>query len=191
MPFTAPAPPHATLTHTHEVLEIHSADTAGLPGLAALLQDCVHQGASLGFLAPLSLTEAQRYWQGLDAELGQGRGRGLRLWVARDGQGQITGSVQLQLSGQPNAAHRGEVQKLMVSPSARRQGLGRALLQTAEAAALAQHRHLLVLDTESGSTAEGLYRAEGWQAAGQIPDFAASPNGQLRATSIYFKQLAR
>ncbi|MFD7575677.1 N-acetyltransferase, partial [Streptomyces sp. NPDC059810] len=48
---------------------------------------------------------------------------------------------------------------------------------------------LLVLDTQTDSPAERLYRGTGWTAAGTIPDFAADPAGVLRATTLYYKRL--
>ncbi|MDN3261884.1 GNAT family N-acetyltransferase [Streptomyces sp. CSDS2] len=37
--------------------------------------------------------------------------------------------------------------------------------------------------------AERLYRSAGWTAAGTIPDYAASPAGGLRPTTLYYKRL--
>ena len=48
-------------------------------------------------------------------------------------------------------------------------------------------RTLLVLDTEVGSVAESVYRRRGWQRAGEIPDFALTPDGRLHATVYYYK----
>ena len=48
---------------------------------------------------------------------------------------------------------------------------------------------LLVLDTEVDSPAETFYRALGFQRAGEIPDFATSPQGELRGTALYWKRL--
>jgi hypothetical protein len=46
-----------------------------------------------------------------------------------------------------------------------------------------------VLDTLLGSHAENVYRHLGWQRAGEIPDFAAAPDGELFPTVYYFKRL--
>ncbi|MYS74789.1 GNAT family N-acetyltransferase, partial [Streptomyces sp. SID5926] len=37
--------------------------------------------------------------------------------------------------------------------------------------------------------AEHLYRSAGWTRAGTIPDYAADPGGELRPTTLYFKQV--
>jgi hypothetical protein len=47
---------------------------------------------------------------------------------------------------------------------------------------------MLVLDTASGD-AEWLYARQGWQACGQIPDYALWPDGTPCATTIFFKFL--
>jgi hypothetical protein len=63
-------------------------------------------------------------------------------------------------------------------------------MQHIEQFAYSQGRHLLVLDTQTGSDAEMLYQKLGWQRAGEIPNFSANPFGELAPTSLYFKQLS-
>ncbi|HWO59700.1 MAG TPA: GNAT family N-acetyltransferase, partial [Umezawaea sp.] len=46
---------------------------------------------------------------------------------------------------------------------------------------------LLVLDTETGSPAEGIYTSTGWTAVGVIPDYALDPEGKLAPTTILYK----
>jgi acetyltransferase len=54
-----------------EIIELHSEDAARWqPQLIGLLQDAVDSGASVGFLAPLSAGEAQRYWTKVFAQVG-------------------------------------------------------------------------------------------------------------------------
>ncbi|GAA3209702.1 hypothetical protein GCM10020256_07160 [Streptomyces thermocoprophilus] len=77
----------------------------------------------------------------------------------------------------------------MVHRDARGQGLGWALLATAERAAADAGITLLHLDTETGSPAERLYAGTGWTRAGTIPDYAADPGSVLRPTTLYFKHL--
>nr|WP_167307254.1 GNAT family N-acetyltransferase [Streptomyces tendae] len=156
-----------------------------LDGLAALLADTVAGGASVGFLAPLGHPEAAHWWRERAAAVAAGR---LAVWVAREGE-RVTGTVSLALPDKPNSRHRGELVKLMVSREARGRGLGRRLLTTVEDAAAAAGLTLLHLDTETGSPAEHLYRSAGWTRAGTIPDYAADPRGELRPTTLYFKQV--
>lgn len=112
----------------------------------------------------------------------------LAMWAAYDGH-RVVGTVSLAFPDKPNSRHRAELVKLMVHRGARGRGLGRRLLATAEDAAAAAGITLLHLDTETDSLAEGLYRLAGWTRIGAIPDYAAAPDGVLRPTSIYFKQL--
>jgi ribosomal protein S18 acetylase RimI-like enzyme len=88
-----------------------------------------------------------------------------------------------------NGSHRAEIAKLMVHPEARRQGLGRLLMETAEARARVEQRSLLVLDTRLGDPSNQLYLSMEYIEAGRIPAYARSANGELSATVYYYKQL--
>ena len=82
----------------HESVTIARLDApqaqAALPQLAEVLLDCVHGGASVSFMAPLSADKALAFWQGV----ADGVGRGERvLLVAQDAGGEIVGTVQLVL----------------------------------------------------------------------------------------------
>jgi acetyltransferase len=150
--------------------------------LCELLIDAVDHGASIGFLSPISWQDAEQYWQQVFSTLQDG----LYLWVAKE-QEKIVGSVQLSLCGKQNGAHRAEIQKLFVLSEYRGQGISSQLMKAAESFAFQRGRSLLVLDTEAGSHAETIYRHLGWQRAGEIPSYAATPDGTLRATVYYYK----
>jgi ribosomal protein S18 acetylase RimI-like enzyme len=162
-----------------------AAAEAARPALVALLRDAVDGGASLGFLPPLDPTEAAEYWDSVGVALRDGS---RVLLVARDAAG-IVGSVQLDLAMRANARHRAEVTKLMVHRAARRRGLGRALMLELEHHARRLDRTTLVLDTRQGDPSEALYRALGWEPAGVIPRYAASADGTLHTTALYYKLL--
>jgi GNAT superfamily N-acetyltransferase len=151
-----------------------------------LLQDVVDGGASVGFLPPLGAEEARAYWDSVATAL---EGGGRRLWIARAADGGIVGTVQFELAGQANGRHRAEAIKLMVLSSARRQGIGRLLMEAAEAEARRLGRTTLVLDTRQGDPSEELYRVMGWQPAGTIPRYACSAGGTLHTTAFYYKLL--
>ena len=157
-----------------------------IPALATLLQDAVDSGASVGFLPPLDAGAALMYWQGVITALQHGT---RILLVARTEQG-IVGTVQLDLPQQPNARHRVEVMKLLVHQTVRRRGIGRALMEAVEEAAITAGRGLLVLDTRRGDAAEQLYRAQGYIPAGIIPEFARGADGGLHDTVIFYRQLS-
>ncbi|MEU6929576.1 GNAT family N-acetyltransferase [Streptomyces sp. NPDC046374] len=150
-------------------------------GLAALLVDAVAGGASIGFLAPLDAAEAAAWWSAAASTR--------EVWAAYGPEGEVLGAVTLVRDDKANGRHRGEIAKLVVHSGARGRGLGPRLLAAAEAHAVATGLTLLVLDTETGSPAERLYRAAGWTAAGVVPDFAADPGGTLRATTLFYKRL--
>jgi ribosomal protein S18 acetylase RimI-like enzyme len=78
--------------------------------------------------------------------------------------------------------------KLLVRPSARRQGIAGALMREVEELARGHGRTLLVLDT-AGDVAERFYRRLGYLAAGTIPGYARSAQGALEATVIFYKVL--
>ncbi|MFE2423482.1 GNAT family N-acetyltransferase [Streptomyces hokutonensis] len=153
--------------------------------LADLLTDTVHDGASIGFLAPLDRAAAVAWWRERADGVGAGR---LAVWAARDGD-RVVGTVSLAFADKPNSRHRAELVKLMVHRDARGRGLGRELLTVAENAAVAAGITLLHLDTETDSAAEHLYHSAGWTRAGVIPDYAASPDGVLRPTTLYYKRV--
>ncbi|WP_282693574.1 GNAT family N-acetyltransferase [Streptomyces sp. CC208A] len=147
-----------------------------------MLVDAVDGGASVGFLAPLEPAEAAVWWAGA--------ADGRDVWAAFGPDGAVTGAVTLLRTATANGRHRGEIARLLVHRSARGRGLGRRLLAAAEAHAAATGLTLLVLDTQTGSPAERLYRGAGWTPAGTIPAYAADPGGTLRATTLYYKVLA-
>ncbi|MEU6727574.1 GNAT family N-acetyltransferase [Nonomuraea wenchangensis] len=158
---------------------------AAIKDLAALLADAVDDGASVGFLSPFGLEEAAAWWRAQAPAVAAGT---LQVWVARDASG-VAGTIGLALATKPNSRYRGEIIKLMVHRDARGRGLSRALLATAERAALAAGVHLLMLDTETGSTAEHVYLTGGWTRYGIVPGYAASPDGTPAACSFFYKDL--
>ncbi|WP_424641000.1 N-acetyltransferase family protein [Embleya sp. AB8] len=154
--------------------------------LADLLVDVVTGGSSVGFLAPLDHAAAAAWWRSLEPAVADGS---RRVWIARGPNG-LAGTVGLALDHRPNSRHRAEVVKLMVHRNARGQGLGRALLTTAEQAAAQAGSTLLLLDTEAESTADHMYRASGWTHYGVVPEYATDPAGALRDGSFYYKRIA-
>jgi acetyltransferase len=168
------------------VRRVHGFDETLHAGLSALLIDAVHDGASVGFLAPLTEDRARRYWSGVADALA----RDTLLWVATAADS-IAGSVQLCRCLKENGRHRGEVQKLFVLTSQRGNGVASQLMTELERCAIEEQLSLLVLDTIAGSPAESVYAHLGWHKAGEIPVYAAMPDGELRATAYYYKRLAR
>ena len=168
----------------HKITYTSVASSKELTELSALLQDAVNGGASVGFLAPLSSEAAQSYWTETFSSLGEAT----HLWLAQEND-EIVGAVQLVCASRENAHHRAEVQRLFVHSAHRGKGIASQLMSALESFAKEHGRTLLVLDTQTGSAAESIYRHLGWLEVGQIPNYAADPNGVLCATSYFYKQL--
>jgi ribosomal protein S18 acetylase RimI-like enzyme len=153
--------------------------------LADILADAVAGGSSLGFLAPFDQRAAAAWWRAQQPAVDDGS---LVVWVAHGADG-ITGTVSLALERKPNGRHRAEIVKVVVHRDARGRGVARALLAVAEHAAARAGASLLLLDTETGSAAEHLYRTAGWTRYGIVPGYATDPAGALKDCSFYYKQL--
>lgn len=162
-------------------------ELATVEALAEVLMDCVEGGASIGFMLPLARSQAIAFWE--HALAGAERGERVVL-VAEDVATQtIVGTVQLVLTVPENQPHRADVAKMQVHRSARRRGVGAALLKAIEEEARMAGRTLLVLDTVTGSDAERLYSSLGWQRCGEIPGYALWPQGGLCSTTVFYRQL--
>ncbi len=157
-----------------------------LAELADILVEAVAGGASINFMAGFSNEQGQAFWRGHLPGIAKGE---KQLFVGDDGT-RLVATVMLMFAPQPNAPFRAEIGKMIVRPLARRQGLGRRLLETAEAAARAAGRSLLLLDTESGSAGDHLYRTCGWTEYGRVPGYAFTPGGVPAEATFFYKRLA-
>jgi len=158
-----------------------------LPELAALLQDAVANGASIGFLQPLTPEDAVNYWLEVCTAV---KSPNRILLIAKIDQN-IVGTIQLDLASRPNGSHRAEIAKLMVHTSRRNQGVGRALMNAIETEAHQAGCTTLILDTREGDPSEHLYSKLGYVRAGTIPEYARSMDGSLHATVFMFKLLQK
>ena len=158
---------------------------AALDGLAAVLVDCVEGGASVSYMAPFTHSEARAVFEAVAADVEQHR----RVLLAAFDDGEIVGTVQINLATPPNQPHRGEIAKLLVRRSARRRGIAEQLMHAAEREAGREGKTLLVLDTVTGDPAERLYERLGWTRVGVIPNYALYPDGRLCDTTVFYKAL--
>jgi acetyltransferase len=158
---------------------------AYLVQLVALLQDAVSDGASVGFLRPLTADVAVEYWREVIRDVADQT----RILVVARRNEDVVGSVQLGLCTKPNGVHRAEVQKLLVHTGWRRQGIGRRLMESAEQEARRARRSLLYLDTEPDRPAHRMYEQTGWIRAGEIPDYARTPDGALHSTVLMYRRI--
>ncbi len=158
---------------------------ADVEDLARLLVDVVAGGASVSFMHPFTMEMSRAWWR---ETLTTAHARAIVL-IAREPEG-LVGTVQVHPAWPPNQPHRGDVAKLLVHPTARRRGIGRALMTELEARAPALGFTLLTLDTVRGDPAEELYRTLGWTTVGVIPNYALYPDGRLCDTTIFYKELS-
>ena len=155
--------------------------------LGLLLRDCVHDGASIGFVLPCLAEECETFWR--DKVL-PGVRAGSRLLLIARAAGRIVGTVQLDFDTPANQPHRAEVRKLLVHPGFRRRGISRALMAELERHATRLGRSLLTLDTRTGDGAEPLYLSLGYSAAGIIPGYCLDPEcRRLDSTTVMYKAL--
>ena len=100
---------------------------------------------------------------------------GVRLWLARDDQGRIVGSVALSPVGPGHE----ELKSMRVEPAERGRGLGGRLLDAALADA--RERGLQRISLETGSDrffapAWAVYRSRGFGACGPFGDYIEDPH---------------
>lgn len=167
--------------HEIEIKELKVLNREELAQLSELLIAVVTDGASIGFMPPLDLQEAEAYWQEVTKP-------DVLLWVALADH-RIIGTVQLHLATKKNGLHRAEVAKLMVHPGFRKNGIAGKLMDTLEISAKSIGRSLLVLDTRSGDPSNLLYHSLGFAKAGVIPRYAKSSGGELHDTIFYYKEI--
>ncbi len=158
-----------------------------LDALAHILANSVADGAAISFMAPLSHSDATRFWsQDVRPEVAAGR----RVLFAAERGGALVGTVQLITALPPNQPHRCEIAKMIVHPRARRLGIGRSLIGRALDRARDLGKTLVTLDTRTGDVAEPLYASVGFEVAGVIPDYAWDPDGKAQhATTVMFRKV--
>jgi ribosomal protein S18 acetylase RimI-like enzyme len=152
--------------------------------LAQVLLDAVASGASVSFMASLTLAEAEAWWR----KTIEGAHANAVFLVVRDEQG-IAGTVQMHPAWPPNQPHRADIAKLLVHRRARGRGYARLLMREIEARAAAKGYTLLTLDTVPDRAADYLYRSAGWTAVGRIPNYALDPDGTPCDTVVFYKDL--
>jgi ribosomal protein S18 acetylase RimI-like enzyme len=174
-----------TFAVTIKTLDAEAAEAA-VPALAEILRDCVANGASVGFMSWNTPADYESFWRDIAGSIAGGQ---VILLAARNEEG-LVGTAQLHLIGKPNQPHRAEIAKVLVHSRARRQGIGEALMQRAEAIAREKGRDLLVLDTDEHGAARRLYNRLGWTEVGTIPRYALMPDGTDCGSTFFYKSLA-
>ncbi|MCU1388631.1 MAG: family N-acetyltransferase [Ilumatobacteraceae bacterium] len=156
--------------------------------LVAIIRDAVDGGSSVNFLADVTDEVLGDFWAVVADAQEAGR---TRLFVAEDvddhAGGRFVATALIMFSQKQNSPHRADVGKMLVHSGYRRRGLARRLLDAIEGAARDHGRTLLMLDTETGSAGEALYRANDWVAFGVVPGHAYTPDGAPKPTTFFYK----
>lgn len=190
--------------HTIAQLSSPADIEAHLPSLRTLLQSCVNTDpstSSIGFLAPLSDAGADWYWRSLGTTT---LGTTCHLFIllldkpstkddyssSNNNTGDVAATAQLFAIPKATHAHRGEVAKLLVRPSCRRSGVGRAMMAHVEGFARdVLGLRVLTLDTETETPARAFYGRIGWTEWGTCPNYAAFADGRLGSATFFVKSL--
>lgn len=173
------------LTYEIVALDVKALEQ-NLGALARILHACVHDGASVSFILPFDTEQAGEFWR---QTVAPAVAANKRVVLVAKAEGELAGTVQLNLDTTPNQAHRAEISKLLVHPRFRRLGVGQALMREIEQWAVRYGRWLLTLDT-AGEAALTLYSSLGYERAGCIPDYARDPiEDRYDATTFMYKIL--
>ena len=155
--------------------------------LSEILHTCVHAGASINFILPITSFESEQFWNTL---ILPGVLKSTRMVWGTRLENRVVGSVQLDCDTPPNQTHKAKVAEMMVHTDFRRQGIARCLMIKLETRARALAKTLITLDTKNSNNAEPLYAEMGYVTAGTIPRYCRDPFiEQLHATAIMHKAL--
>ncbi|KAM3542422.1 hypothetical protein ARSEF1564_004640 [Beauveria bassiana] len=166
------------------------------PYLAAIHGSCItHDRTIATFLPPLSHDKLLSWWKSRIAEIAEGSRVMFLLVDGMDLSGhikgpEIMGVVMLFMPPSETGPFRGKVQKLLVHKRFRGRGGARLLMNALEAEALRRQRTLLLLNTETGSPAEAIYKRLGYTEVGKVPNHGISPTGELKASTFFYKDIS-
>ncbi|OAQ63213.1 GCN5-related N-acetyltransferase (GNAT) domain-containing protein [Pochonia chlamydosporia 170] len=165
------------------------------PYLAAIHASCITQDRTIAtFLPPLSHEKLLSWWKERIAEVNDGK---RQIWIlvtqvdesGRPKGPELMGVVMLTTPYSETGAYRGYVEKLLVHKNFRGRGGARALMAALESEATRMSKNILLLDTETGSAAEAVYRKLGYVELGRVPGYGMSPAGAMKDGTFFYKQL--
>ncbi|EFY98431.1 hypothetical protein MHUMG1_04839 [Metarhizium humberi] len=165
------------------------------PYIAAIHASCITQDRTMAtFLPPLSHEKLLTWWKERIAEVNDGK---RLIWILVkeiDASGRpkgpdVMGVVMLSTPYSETGAFRGYVEKLFVHKNFRGRGGARALMEALENGAANMGRSILLLDAETNSAAEAVYRKFGYVELGRVPGYGMSPTGELKDATFFYKQL--
>ncbi|KAI0099061.1 acyl-CoA N-acyltransferase [Nemania sp. FL0031] len=182
---------------TPTVRLLSASDDAHLvPYLAAIHAACINQDAMVAtFLPPLDNAKLLTFWKDALKDVSSGT-RFIVIQLDESEPGtpakgpELKGVVMLSLPQTETFTHQGSLEKLMVSPTFRQRGAAKAMLQLLEKEAANRGRKLIMLSTEVGSPAEGIYRRLGYVEYGRLPGCSIGPLGNMVEDVFFYKRLS-
>ncbi|KAJ7351285.1 acetyltransferase [Mycena albidolilacea] len=142
----------------------NSKHTALIPSFADIHIQCIEIDETIAtFMPPLNRHVIIDWWKERAFDAAEGK-RVIIMAFSEDTDGaeQLAGFVILYRPLIEPSPFRGTVEKLLVSPKFRRQGLARKLMEKLEEEAKARGQTLLTLDTTTGGSAEMVYPKLGY-----------------------------
>lgn len=168
-----------------------------LPSIASLHMACINSDNTLAtFLPPLDHSKVLKFWQGYAEDVSEDLRHIIMVLVpsppGSETEAVVAGVVVLYKPESETGPFRADVLKLFTSPEHRRKGIAKRLMVKLEEVARGNGRTLLMLDTETGSPAEGVYPKFGYTRIGTIPGYGISPqDGSLRTETFFYKDLSK
>ncbi|KAK6082254.1 hypothetical protein SCUP515_02546 [Seiridium cupressi] len=147
--------------------------------------------SSIGFHAPLSDQDADKYWLDVFTKVDQSPAT-LYLFVLTKSEASkdVLATSQIHIIPKATHQHRAEIAKLLVHPSARRRGIATAMMKFVEKFARDDlQRAMLNLDTVTEAAALDFYRWTGWTEWGTCPDYAEFADGRRGSITFSVKFL--
>jgi ribosomal protein S18 acetylase RimI-like enzyme len=191
LPSPTQTPPTALGNCTITQLTTPESVLENITELSFLLQECVHEGHSMGFLAPLSLQEATSYWTDLISSITKGA---IHLFILTTPHPDTTtpiviGTVQLAPMPKATHSHRADVNKLIISSKYQRMGLARKVMEYVEDFARKAGKEVLTLTTVTESAAREMYLRFGWEEFGICKKYASWPDRRRADVSFFSRDL--
>ena len=183
-------------------VEMYSAvehpDHVLLPQLNALLKEAIESGTAMTLVPPVSETDLDGLWRPILRD----PKKTVFLWLVdaapsnlaspADGHApfKLAGTVVLIDISTGSGPFRSKVEKLVVAPEFRRQGIAEALMAALEAEALRRRLYYITLGTQTGRPAEQFYLKMGYTVEGILPGYIVSAqDGSLQGCTRFYKRL--
>ncbi|KAL2176848.1 uncharacterized protein P884DRAFT_300260 [Thermothelomyces heterothallicus CBS 202.75] len=165
-----------------------------IPYIAALHASCITLDHMVGpFLPPLTNEKLLPWWKERIAEAVSGT-RVIVLLLPEATLGKkplgtdLRGLAMLKLSESETGSFRGHIDAVLVDRRHRRQGGAKALLAALEYEAAKRGRSLLLVDTETDSVAELVFKKLGYIEIGKVPHFSRALSNGKKGETFFYKE---